>query len=219
MNKIKKKNSNFTQVSNALLRDKNISFKAKGLFCYMFSMEDNWNFTMQSIATQQKDGLDSIKSAMDELKLFGYVKYEKLPTGKGLYYLDDEPKVENPNVENPNLGKSTPIKNTNLNKNNNNKSDEDFSSYCDDLVSAWNVFAKENNLSQVVKATTDRKKKIKARQLDFKDFKEAFKVGLLKANDSSFLLSSNFFSFDWLIQNGTNLIKVLEDKYKDKSYD
>lgn len=120
-NRIKKRDNNFTQVSNSFLRDNNISFKAKGLFCYMFSMNENWNFTLQSIATQQKDGLDLVKSAMDELKQYGYVTYEKLANGKGLYYLDDEPKVENPNVENPNLGKSTPIKNNNSTKNKNSK--------------------------------------------------------------------------------------------------
>ena len=123
MNKIKKKESSFTQVSNSFLRDNNISFKAKGLFCYMFSMSENWNFTLQSIATQQKDGLDSVKSAMDELKQYGYISYEKHSNGSGTYFLNDEPNVENPNVENPNLGKSTPIKKKNLDKNKNNSYD------------------------------------------------------------------------------------------------
>lgn len=123
MNKIKKKESSFTQVSNSFLRDNNISFKAKGLFCYMFSMSENWNFTLQSIATQQKDGLDSVKSAMDELKQYGYISYEKHSNGSGTYFLNDEPNMENPNVENPNLVKSTPIKKKNLDKNKNNSYD------------------------------------------------------------------------------------------------
>lgn len=123
MNKIKKKESSFTQVSNSFLRDNNISFKAKGLFCYMFSMSENWNFTLQSIATQQKDGLDSVKSAMDELKQYGYISYEKHSNGSGTYFLNDEPNMENPNVENPKLVKSTPIKKKNLDKNKNNSYD------------------------------------------------------------------------------------------------
>ena len=85
----------------------------------MFSMSDNWNFTIRSIATQQKDGEASIISSMNELKEFGYITYTKHANGKGTYFLDDEPNVENPNVENTKLGKSTPIKNTNLNKNTN----------------------------------------------------------------------------------------------------
>ena len=124
MNNIKKRESSFTQVSNTILRDSNISFKAKGLFCYMFSMDESWNFTLQSIATQQNDGLSSVTSAMNELKEYGYVVYEKLSSGRGIYNLNDDPKLENPNMENPNMdftivGKSDPIKNTNSTKNKN----------------------------------------------------------------------------------------------------
>jgi len=113
--------SNFTTVQNLLLRDNNLSFKAKGLFCYMSSMSKDWNFTIASIAKQQKDGIDSIKSAMKELKEYGYMTYTKHTNGTGTYTLIDEPKVENPNVENPYLGKSTCIKKEKFNKNKNTK--------------------------------------------------------------------------------------------------
>jgi len=118
-NRIKKRESSFTQVSNSFLRDRNISFKAKGLFCYMFSMSEDWNFTIRSIANQQKDGESSIISAIKELKEYGYISYQKHSDGSGTYFLDDEPKLENPNLENPNLGKSTRIKKTELDKNKN----------------------------------------------------------------------------------------------------
>lgn len=281
MNRIKKKESNFTQVSNVVLRDKRISFKAKGLFCYMYSMDEDWNFTLQSIATQQKDGLDSVKSAMDELKQYGYVTYEKLANGKGLYYLDDEPKVENPNVENPNLGKSTPIKNTNLDKNTN-KSDydsfidelkskapikskvtsttkgrklfkkiedkeqliidyieyqklkkefairitdfmEDYETVYkssninyDDYLTLWNEFASKNNLRTHPILTSVNKNNIKARLEDYKNFFEIFKYSLVKAKESSFLMSGDYFDFEWLIANDDNIIKVYKGKYDDK---
>ncbi|MFA5669892.1 MAG: conserved phage C-terminal domain-containing protein [Candidatus Cloacimonas sp.] len=121
---IKKRQSNYIQVSNSFLRDEKLSFKAKGLFCYMFSMAEGWNFTIRSIAKQQKDGEASVKSSLDELKELGYVTYTKHVDGSGTYYLDDEPNVENPNVENPNvenpnLGKSQRIKNKQSTKNNN----------------------------------------------------------------------------------------------------
>jgi len=120
MNTIKKRQQPFTSVSNEFLRDDRISFKAKGLFCYMFSMSDGWNFTIRSIATQQKDGHDSIQSALEELKQYGYVQYEKHSNGTGTYHLDDEPKTEKPNQENPIMGKSLPIKKEQLPKNKNN---------------------------------------------------------------------------------------------------
>ncbi len=125
MNKIQKKKQNFVQISNNFIRDNRISFKAKGLFCYMYSMEANWNFTLQSIATQQNDGLSSITTAINELKEFGYVVYEKLTSGRGIYHLNDEPKSENPNMDFPIMAKSHPIKNTNLIKNTNTKNSND----------------------------------------------------------------------------------------------
>ena len=205
MNKIRKKELNFTQVSNSFLRDNNISFKAKGLFCYMFSMNENWNFTLQSIATQQKDGLDSVKSAMDELKQYGYISYEKHSNGSGTYFLNDEPNVENPNVENPNLGKSTRIKNTNLDKNNNINYDE--------YLTLWNEFATKNKKSKIASLTNTRKKQLYTRLKDYKNFLEMFKYSLIKAEKSNFLLTSKFFKLDWLIKNDNNIVKVIEGAY------
>ena len=205
MDKIKKKESSFTQVSNSFLRDNNISFKAKGLFCYMFSMSENWNFTLQSIATQQKDGLDSVKSAMDELKQYGYISYEKHSNGSGTYFLNDEPNVENPNVENPNLGKSTPIKNTNLDKNTNIS--------FDDFFNLWNEFATKNNKAKLAKLSDSRKKKITLRLKEYKNLLEIFTYVLKKSETSNFLLNGNFYTFDWLFENDTNILKVYEGKY------
>ena len=123
MNHIKKKKSSFVQVANSFIRDNNISFKAKGLFCYMFSMDESWNFTVKSIATQQKDGMASVLSSMKELKEYGYITYTKHQDGTGTYFLDDVPNVENPDVGNPKLGKSTRIKEEQLPKNKNSKHD------------------------------------------------------------------------------------------------
>ena len=120
LNNIIKRGGNFTALSNNFLRDKNISFKAKGLFAYMYSMSKNWNFTISSIAKQQKDGQASIISAMDELKKFGYMEYIKNKDGTGTYILNEVANVENPNVGNPKLGKPNGIKKEQFNKKKNN---------------------------------------------------------------------------------------------------
>lgn len=86
----------------------------------------------------------------------------------------------------------------------------------DFFINEWNSFCEKYNKSKVLKITDKRKKKIQARDKDFKDFKRAFEIGLIKAKESDFLLNGSFFSFDWLIDNDTNLVKVLEDKYKGK---
>jgi len=92
--RIKKRKLNFTQIANSFLRDKRLSFKAKGLFTYMFSHDESWNFTLNSISKQQEEGVDSIRSAMNELKAYGYVVYKKYSNGTGIYYLDDEPHLK-----------------------------------------------------------------------------------------------------------------------------
>lgn len=134
MNKIIRK-SNFTTVTNSFIRDKNISFKAKGVFVYMASMDSSWNFTLRSMANQSKEGISSITGSINELKEAGYITYEKHSDGKGTYTLHEKPKLENevlaePKSENPNLenlimGKPDRIKKNNtirkpINKNYNN---------------------------------------------------------------------------------------------------
>ncbi len=109
MSEIKKRDKGYTQVSNTLLMDKTISLKAKGLFAFMDSKPDGWNFTIRSMAEQLKEGEDSIKSAIKELKQAGYIRYHKQSDGHGIYELIDDPKVENPHVENPQKGKSPRI--------------------------------------------------------------------------------------------------------------
>jgi len=100
--RIKKRKLNFTQIANSFLRDKRLSFKAKGLFAYMFSHDESWNFTLNSISKQQEEGVDSIRSAMNELKAYGYVVYKKYSNGTGIYYLDDEPHLKDSKVEEEN---------------------------------------------------------------------------------------------------------------------
>lgn len=111
MSKIKKYKKSYTQVANTIASDPTISLKAKGLFLFMESKPDGWNFTIKSMAKQLKDGVDSISSALIELKKFGYVIYWKQKDGTGIYEMIDDPNTENPNHGNPNLGKSSRISN------------------------------------------------------------------------------------------------------------
>ncbi len=112
MGQIKKSKKNYTQVSNTILNDNKLSLKARGLFAFMDSKIDGWNFTIKSISKQVKDGEDSVRTALEELKNNGYIKYHKQQNGHGIYELFDVPNVENPNVENPKMGKSQRINNT-----------------------------------------------------------------------------------------------------------
>lgn len=120
-NNLRKPKSNFTVVSNEILRDPKISLKAIGIYVFMMSKPDNWNFTINSISKQVKDGTDSVSTALNELKKAGYLMYTKHKDGTGTYELFTRAKTENPDIEIPNLGNPTCISNTILevNKDNN----------------------------------------------------------------------------------------------------
>jgi hypothetical protein len=122
-NKIKKSSVPFSMIANELLNSKEISLKSKGLYGFMFSKPENWNFTIKSMSKQLKDGAASISSGLDELKKYGWVIYEKHKDGTGTYHLLSEPKLgnqvlgnksqnsETPPWGNPTLGKPSSINN------------------------------------------------------------------------------------------------------------
>lgn len=146
-NKTKKHKINYSQISNDLLNDKTLSLKAKGLYSFMFSKPDDFNFTIRSLSKLLFEGQRSIMATLQELKVKGWVTYTKFPDGSGEYFLNenpnlhnsnlDEPKCQNPNLHNSNLLKEQRINNTDLfnNKDYNNKETIDF----EKLMSYYNL--------------------------------------------------------------------------------
>ena len=90
----------FTQIANEVLNNSDLTFKAKGIYAFMMSKPDNWNFTIRSMAKQVSDGEKAIKSGIKELKDPGYIEYEKHSNGHGTYHLKihvnayEKPKVQ-----------------------------------------------------------------------------------------------------------------------------
>jgi len=58
---------------NALLNRDDVSLKAKGLYAYIQSKPDGWDFTISKIASQSKEGELSIRGAIKELEECGYL--------------------------------------------------------------------------------------------------------------------------------------------------
>lgn len=68
----------FTVLSNRIVRDKNISLKAKGLFLVVMSLnESNWDFSINGLCKIVKEGKNAIYGIIDELKEHGYCHYEQ----------------------------------------------------------------------------------------------------------------------------------------------
>jgi len=127
----------YTKLPNELLNDQTLSWKAKGLFCFMASKKDSYNFTMRSIAKQFIDGKAAIYSAMDELKDRGWVSYYRNLDGTGKYILNttlettltphpdnqDEPEPHPDNQDEPNPDNRDPDNPTFRKSGRNNKTD------------------------------------------------------------------------------------------------
>ena len=78
------KTKDFTVMSNYHFRDKNISLKARGLLSTMLSLPDTWKFSIEGLAGLCKEGVDSVRSTLNELIEFGYVeKTERVRDEKG----------------------------------------------------------------------------------------------------------------------------------------
>jgi hypothetical protein len=63
----------FTQIPNDWVRDARLSLKAIGLLTQLMSHRPGWNMSVSSLARFNKTGVDTIKSAVKELELYGYL--------------------------------------------------------------------------------------------------------------------------------------------------
>ncbi|TPR16670.1 DnaD domain-containing protein [Apilactobacillus timberlakei] len=75
----KDRESNFTHVKNDIFdTDKyevnTLSWKAMGIFTYMWHLPDNWEFYEDELASHAKDGKDGLRSGIKELEQAGFLK-------------------------------------------------------------------------------------------------------------------------------------------------
>lgn len=128
----RKRNSNYTTISNVFLRDIRLSCKAKGILAVIMGLPDDWEFSIRGILSITKEGKDAVYSAIKELKDYGYCEVSEQKDNNGKfkgysYCFSDEallqPLPENPLPENP-LPENPPQLNTYIIKdlNNNTKS-------------------------------------------------------------------------------------------------
>ena len=90
------KNNNFSIVSNAIIRDTNLSLKARGLFILMLSLPEGWEFSVRGLSKIAGEGLDSIRSGLHELEKQGYLSRQRKRNAEGKlgdmeYILYEEP--------------------------------------------------------------------------------------------------------------------------------
>lgn len=122
--KLSKQNLPFTTVANEVLCNPSISWKAKGLYAYLFSKPDGWEFSSNRITREGLDGRHLVQATLRELENYGYLERTKKSNGKMDYFLKysiqslktelrliDEPKSENPIVQKVHSAETDPISN------------------------------------------------------------------------------------------------------------
>jgi hypothetical protein len=86
MPETKAKTTNFTQISNEVLLDERLSFKARGILALLLSRPKNWKIYIDEIVERSDlDGKHSVRTGFKELKEFGYLELVKVwsnETGK-----------------------------------------------------------------------------------------------------------------------------------------
>ena len=128
MNKLNNKiKDNFTIIPNEIIRNKNLSDRARFLFCYMASMPDEWKFYQGVMAKELGYTKDTLRKYIEELLQTGYLNREqRRETGKFDSYdytlnfspcMENTDTVKNRNGKNPTREKSSLI-NTNLEERN-----------------------------------------------------------------------------------------------------
>jgi len=126
------KQNNFTTMSNHHLKNRNLSLKACGLLSKILSLPDEWDYSLRGLSKIGSDGIDSVRSAVNELEAAGYIIRRQLRNSRGGFasseYLVFEtpelanpmletPSSENPTTVNPVTGKPVSEKPTQLNTN------------------------------------------------------------------------------------------------------
>lgn len=76
---------NFVTVSNAFMRDGQLSLKARGLGAWLMSHRDGWKLSVETIAKTvgEKDGVAAVKSALQELEDAGYLTRSQARSASG----------------------------------------------------------------------------------------------------------------------------------------
>jgi len=199
------KSKDFSVINNTVLRDERLSWKAKGILVYLLHLPDNWVVNLNEVATHSKDGYDSFKSGISELKKFGYVERKQTrEEGTGFIKwetvireipLEDKPQMEkpqrekplgeNPLVENPHLLNTNKLITNKINTNNKTYVHQNVPAYEKDLnfEKFWNTYNKKVGKSKAMKAFDKVAKKhsineIIEHTLNYMDY--------LQAKDSSF---------------------------------
>jgi hypothetical protein len=150
--------SRYSVIPNDLVNNPEISLRAKGLFAFIQSKPDGWEFSADRISNQTKEGLQAVISALKELEKHGYLIRQKIQNDLGHWGvdyilkenpIDQIPSIGNPSIGNPIIGK--PLNNI---KKETKKKDIVITKR-DEIINRWFEYKRErkNSYTEIGKAT------------------------------------------------------------------
>ena len=95
-----KNTQNYSVINNAIFEDVSLSWKAKGLFCYLLSLPNDWQIHAAELEHHASDGRDSLKAAIKELVAAGFLEVESRKDESGRFAGNCYKIIEQPQREN-----------------------------------------------------------------------------------------------------------------------
>lgn len=170
----KEHNQNYKTISlDPIQSYPNLSWKAKGLWTYLISRPEGWEFRLTDIIKRANDGRTAVKSAMQELKDIGLLKITQDKDKEGKFYslwtvTEDPVKVSNPPPENPTPDNPTSDNPTSDNQQGSNVVNSNVvDSNKDQVYTLFNYWKEKSETLNHRKLTEPMEKGINARLKDY----------------------------------------------------
>jgi len=76
--------SDYAVIAKHHLKNRTLSYKAKGLLTFMLSVPPDWDWSLAGLATLASDGIDGVRSGIKELERQGYLSRRRIrdPNGR-----------------------------------------------------------------------------------------------------------------------------------------
>jgi len=96
--RISKREHPYAQIDKRILEDARLSWRAKGVICYLLSKPDNWQISIKDIWNKGKEGRNAVQEVMAELEKYGYASLEVSQDKNGVFTgkmwtVTEEPKI------------------------------------------------------------------------------------------------------------------------------
>lgn len=75
----------YVQISHSLLDTPGLSFRAKGVLCYLLTKPKNWKVRVRDIMNHTTEGEYAVRAALKELRIAGYAVYETVYDDNGKF--------------------------------------------------------------------------------------------------------------------------------------